>query len=77
MQSDRLKRVLDHLNTINSLCLVLGMDFKQTVSEIHPTLDDSSGAKSISLDTIENLSLMISRLKELKMQRMQKVCQPY
>ena len=76
MQSDRLKQVLDHLNKINSLCLVLGLDFKQTVSEIHPTLDDSFGAKNISLDTIENLSMVIRQLKELKIQRMQKVCQP-
>lgn len=75
IQSDRLKQVLEHLGTINSLCLVLGLEFKHTVNEIHPTLDDSSTAKNISSDTIERLSLLIHRLKELKIQRMQKVCQ--
>lgn len=72
-KSDRLKQVLEHLSTINSLCLVLGMDFKHTVNEIHPTLDDSSGAKNISSDTIKRLSSLIHRLKELKRQRMQKL----
>lgn len=66
--------MLDHSSTVSSLCLVLGLDFKHTVNEIHPTLDDSSMAKNISSDTIERLSLLIHRLKELKIQRMQKVC---
>ncbi|KAM7524997.1 hypothetical protein LguiA_014899 [Lonicera macranthoides] len=41
-KSDHLKQELDHLNTLNSLCAVLGMDFKQTIHEINPTLDDST-----------------------------------
>ncbi|KAL3536942.1 hypothetical protein ACH5RR_000308 [Cinchona calisaya] len=72
-KSNRLKQVLDHLNTLNSLCLVLGLDFKLTVSEIHPTLDDSSGAKSITLHSIERLSIAIRKLKDLKIQRVQKL----
>ncbi|KAA8520527.1 hypothetical protein F0562_014783 [Nyssa sinensis] len=72
-KSDRLKHVLDHLNTLNSLCVVLGMDFKVKISEIHPTLDDSKGTKDISSGTIERLSTAISSLQEVKIQRMQKL----
>lgn len=72
-QRERVKQVLDQLNTLNSLCMVLGMDFKLTVHEIHPTLDDAYSTKSISADTIEILSLTISRLKDVKIQRMQRV----
>ncbi|KAF8413054.1 hypothetical protein HHK36_001030 [Tetracentron sinense] len=72
-KSDRLNLVLDHLNTLNSLCLVLGMDFKLTVSEVHPSLDDSKGTKNMSDDTIQRLAAAIQRLREVKIQRMQKL----
>ncbi|XP_010277391.1 PREDICTED: 65-kDa microtubule-associated protein 3 [Nelumbo nucifera] len=72
-KSDRLKQVLDHLNTLNSLCLVLGMDFKQTINEVHPSLDDSEGTKNISNDTIERLASAIQRLRKVKIERMQKL----
>ncbi|KAA8539835.1 hypothetical protein F0562_026527 [Nyssa sinensis] len=72
-KNDRLKLVLDHLNTLNSLCLVLGMDFKQTVSEVHPSLGDFEGTKSISNDTIEQLAIVIQRLQGVKIQRMQQL----
>lgn len=58
---------------MNSLCLVLGMDFKPTVSEVHPSLGDSEGTRSISNDTIERLTIAIDKLREVKIQRMQKV----
>ena len=73
MQSDRLKQVLDHLSTLNSLCLVLGMDFQQTVNEVHPSLGDSDGRKNISNATIEQLAAAIKTLRGVKMQRMQRV----
>ena len=73
LQSDRLKLVLEHLSVLNSLCLVLGVDFKQTVIEVHPSLDESEGSKNISNDTIERLASAIQRLRELKIQRLQKV----
>lgn len=73
MQSDRLKQVQDHLNTLNSLSLVLGMDLKNMVSEIHPSLGDSEGSRSISNDTIERLATAIQKMREVKIQRMQKV----
>ncbi|KAL1822825.1 hypothetical protein ACET3Z_009603 [Daucus carota] len=69
-KSDRLKQVLDHQYTLNSLCLVLGVDFQQTVNEIHPSLGDLNGTKSISNDTIESLKIAIEKLRELKIQRM-------
>ncbi|KAL2540094.1 65-kDa microtubule-associated protein 3 [Abeliophyllum distichum] len=72
-KSERLKQVLDYLNTLNSLCLVLGMDFKQTVSEVHPSLGDPEGSKNISHDTIEQLAAAIQGLREIKIQRMQRL----
>ncbi|KAK1305744.1 65-kDa microtubule-associated protein 3 [Acorus calamus] len=72
-KADRLNKVLERLSTLNSLCLVLGMDFKCTVGEVHPSLGDSDGSKNISNDTIEKLGIVIERLRKIKIQRMQKV----
>ncbi|KAM1063525.1 hypothetical protein TB2_027205 [Malus domestica] len=70
---NRLNLVMDHLNIISSLSLVLGMDFKQTIHEIHPTLIDSEGAKDISNNTIDSLGNSIQRLRKLKNQRWQRL----
>lgn len=72
-KSDRLKQIQAHLGTLNSLCLVLGLDFKQTISEVHPSLDNSEGCKNISLDTIERLAAAIKKLRDVKLQRMQRL----
>lgn len=72
-QSDRLKHVLDLLSSLNSLCSVLGMDFKHTISQIHPSLEDTGGSNSVSNETIERLDSVIHGLREIKLQRMQKV----
>lgn len=72
-KSDRLKQVQDHLHAVNLLCLVLGMDFKQIVSEVHPSLGDSEGSKNISNDAIEQLASAIRKLREVKLQRMQRL----
>nr|GMD52040.1 65-kDa microtubule-associated protein 3-like [Ipomoea batatas] len=72
-KTERLKQVMDHLGTLNSLCLVLGIDFKHTVNEVHPSLGQSEGAKNISDDTIQALVVAIQRLREVKIQRMQQV----
>ena len=62
-KSDHLKYVLDLLNTMTSVCLVLGIDFKKTVTEIHPSLgNDSEGTKSMSNKTMERLTIVIQRL---------------
>ncbi|XP_077240122.1 65-kDa microtubule-associated protein 3-like [Tasmannia lanceolata] len=72
-KNDRMKQVLDHLNTLNSLCSVLGMDFKHTVDEVHSSLDGSEELKNISNETIERLATAIQSLREVKIQRMQKL----
>ncbi|GFY81967.1 microtubule associated protein (MAP65/ASE1) family protein [Actinidia rufa] len=73
-KSDRLKHVLDLLNTLNSLCLVLGIDFKETVTEVHPSLgNDYEGMKNMSNETIERLATAIQRLREIKIKRMQRL----
>ena len=51
------------------------MDFKETVGEVHPSLGESEGTKNISNDTIEQLAAAIQRLREIKIQRMQRVHQ--
>lgn len=53
---------------------MLGVDFKQTVTEVHPSLgDDSEGTRNMSNETIERLTTTIQRLREVKLQRMQRV----
>ncbi|KAF5959891.1 hypothetical protein HYC85_001100 [Camellia sinensis] len=77
-KSDRLKHVLDLLNTLNSLCLVLGIDFKETVNEVHHSLgNNSEGTTNISNDTIEQLGIVIQRLRKVKIQRMQQTYLPF
>ncbi|KAI4351873.1 hypothetical protein L6164_006179 [Bauhinia variegata] len=72
-KTDRLKQVQDHLYSLNALCLVLGLDFNLTVSEVHPSLGDSEGSRSLSNDTIQKLADAIQKLQEVKLQRMQKL----
>ncbi|KAF2283401.1 hypothetical protein GH714_003925 [Hevea brasiliensis] len=72
-KSDRLKKVQEHLDTLNSLCVVLGMDFKHTVTKIHPSFCDTEGSRSINTDTIQHLATAILKLREIKIQRMQKL----
>ncbi|XP_010924160.1 65-kDa microtubule-associated protein 3 [Elaeis guineensis] len=72
-KTERLKQLMDLLNTLNSLCLVLGIDFKQTVHEVHPSFVETEGSKNISNDSIEGLANAIQRLREVKIQRMQKL----
>lgn len=74
LQSNRLKQVVDYLSKLNSLCSVLGVDYKDTICKIHPTLDSSKATKDVSNKTIEKLATTIHGLQEVKMQRMQKVC---
>ncbi|MBO8590061.1 hypothetical protein INN88_15820, partial [Staphylococcus aureus] len=57
------------------LCAVLGMDFFSTITEVHPSLNDSVGmqSKSISNDTLSRLAKTVLALKEDKRQRLQKL----
>ncbi|OIV90712.1 hypothetical protein TanjilG_15098 [Lupinus angustifolius] len=72
-KSVRLKKIQEHLNTLNSLCSVLGLDFYQTVNGIHPSLGDPEGSKNVSNDTLQQLDVAIQQLREVKLQRMQKL----
>ncbi|GAB4825996.1 hypothetical protein Ancab_008865 [Ancistrocladus abbreviatus] len=69
----RLKQVMQHLNILKLLCSVLGLDFKQTVHEVHPNFVGSEEIYSISDSTLQSLESAIKRLRELKIQRMQRL----
>ncbi|KAL7147547.1 hypothetical protein ABFS83_06G114700 [Erythranthe nasuta] len=70
-KSERLALVQDGLNFLYSLCVVLGFDSTKMASEIHPSLGETEGSKSISNSTIDQLGTVIRKLRELKLQRMQ------
>lgn len=64
---------MDHLSTLNSLCSVLGADVKETLRNIDPSFYEAEASKSVSNVTIERLAHTIGRLRETKIERMQKV----
>ncbi|WOK98157.1 65-kDa microtubule-associated protein 1-like [Canna indica] len=74
-KSDRLHKVLDFVSTVHDLCAVLGLDFFSTITEVHPSLNDSVSvqSKSISDDTLSKLSRMVLELKEDKKMRLKKL----
>ncbi|KAK8599960.1 hypothetical protein V6N12_049826 [Hibiscus sabdariffa] len=72
-KSNRLQQVQNLLNMLHSLCSVMGMDFKLTVNEVLPSLGDSEGLGSISNNTIELLGAAVNRLREVKIQRMERL----
>ncbi|XP_006656241.1 65-kDa microtubule-associated protein 1 [Oryza brachyantha] len=74
-KSNRLHKILDLVSSVHDLCSVLGMDFLSTVTEVHPSLNDSVGAesKSISDATLSKLSKMVIELKEEKLKRLEKI----
>ncbi|CAD5175260.1 unnamed protein product [Musa acuminata subsp. malaccensis] len=74
-KSDRLHKILDFVSTVHDLCAVLGLDFFSTITEVHPSLNDSVSvqSKSISNDTLSKLSGMVMVLKEDKKMRLKKL----
>ncbi|XP_068658464.1 65-kDa microtubule-associated protein 6-like [Aristolochia californica] len=74
-KSDRLHQVLEYVNQVHCLCGVLGLDFGKTVSEVHPSLQESGPGQStnISTDTLDGLAQMILKLKMEKKDRIQKL----
>ncbi|KAB1218943.1 65-kDa microtubule-associated protein 3 [Morella rubra] len=70
---NRLKQVCDHLKTLNSLCLVLGVDFRHITGEIHSTLNDPKETKDVSDNTIKNLASAVQSLREIKIHRIQRL----
>lgn len=75
MQSDRLNEVLQYVNEVHSLCGVLGLDFAQTVDDVHPSLQGTNVEQStnISSSTLEGLEQTIVRLKSERKVRISKV----
>lgn len=73
--SERLRKVLEFVSTVHYLCAVLGMDFLSTVTEVRPSLDESTGvqSKSISTDTLSRLAKSVLALKENNKKRPQKL----
>ncbi|CAN6557779.1 unnamed protein product [Malus baccata var. baccata] len=74
-KSERLHKVLEFVSTVHDLCAVLGLDFLSTVTEVHPSLNDSTGVrtKSISNDTLSRLARTVLALKEDKEHRLHKL----
>ncbi|KAF8391627.1 hypothetical protein HHK36_023933 [Tetracentron sinense] len=74
-KSDRLHKVLDFVSTVHDLCAVLGMDFFSTITEVHPSLNDTIGmqSKSISNATLSRLAKTVLALEEEKKQRLAKL----
>ncbi|KAL3503556.1 hypothetical protein ACH5RR_038005 [Cinchona calisaya] len=74
-KSERLHKVLEFVSTVHDLCAVLGMDFFSTVTEVHPSLNDSTGvqSKSISNETLSTLAKTVLALTEDKRQRLHKL----
>ncbi|CAJ1952519.1 unnamed protein product [Sphenostylis stenocarpa] len=72
-KSERHKKVQDHLFTLNSLCTVLGLDIKQTLSGIHPSFAISEGPRSVNSETINQLAIAIQELRKVKLHRMQRL----
>ncbi|XP_039135266.1 65-kDa microtubule-associated protein 9-like [Dioscorea cayenensis subsp. rotundata] len=72
-KTDRLNLVIDHLSTLKSLCLVLGLNYEKMVYEIHPTLKEAEDKKSITDDAIEKLGSAIESLRNVKLERMQQL----
>ncbi|KAH7427679.1 hypothetical protein KP509_10G054800 [Ceratopteris richardii] len=73
-KSERLHKVLDHVNVLHELCSILAMDFANTVNDVHPSLNDSSTGlqmKSISNETLERLSTTVHSISNEKNHRTQ------
>lgn len=67
--------MLGYVTSVHELCVVLGMDFYQIVTDVHPSLDDSNGgqSKSISNDTLDRFAKTIRSLQDEKKKRIKKV----
>lgn len=74
-KSDRLHKVLEYVNEVHSLCGVLGLEFRKTVEEVHPSLPetDSGHPANISNRTLEGLAQTIAKLKTEKKIRIYKL----
>uniref|UniRef100_A0A7C9A6G3 Uncharacterized protein n=3 Tax=Opuntia streptacantha TaxID=393608 RepID=A0A7C9A6G3_OPUST len=71
----RLQKINGHINSVFELSMVMSVDFRAMLAEIHPSLVDPSHVqlKSISNDTLAKLMGSVNSLKQEKQQRLQKV----
>lgn len=74
-KSVRIQRVLDSVNEVHTLCSVLGLDFGETVSNVHPSLHETSLGQytNISDSTLEGLDQAILKLRTERKVRYQKL----
>ncbi|KAH0756948.1 hypothetical protein KY290_020441 [Solanum tuberosum] len=74
-KSVRVQRVLDSVNEVHTLCGVLGLDFGETVSNVHPSLHETGLGQytNISDSTLEGLDQAILKLKTERKVRYQKL----
>ncbi|PIN14063.1 hypothetical protein CDL12_13300 [Handroanthus impetiginosus] len=71
----RLQKVSSYISEIHKLSVVMSLDFKQIMAEIHASLVDTAAGqwKSISNETLARLAGEMNSLKEEKQQRLLKV----
>ncbi|CAI0436313.1 unnamed protein product [Linum tenue] len=74
-KSERLHKVLEYVSSVHDLCAVLGLDFFSTVTDVHPSLNESTvvQSKSISNGTLARLAKTVLELTEDKKQRLRKL----
>ncbi|XP_065859420.1 65-kDa microtubule-associated protein 3 isoform X2 [Euphorbia lathyris] len=72
-KSKRLNQVMGLVDNMNSLCLVLGLDFNDLIQKIHPTFDETGGFKQSTDDAIMILLTTIEGLRDIKIQRIQRL----
>ncbi|KAK4410876.1 microtubule-associated protein 5 [Sesamum angolense] len=70
----RLQKVSSHISAIHELTVVMSLDFKKIMAEIHPSFVDSAAgqSKSISNETLARLTSELNLLKQKKQQRLLK-----
>ncbi|KAL2514737.1 microtubule-associated protein 65-5 [Forsythia ovata] len=71
----RLQKVNSHISAIHKLSVVMSLDFKRIMAEIHPSLIDSptGQSKSISNETLARLTSEVNSLMQNKQWRLEKV----
>ncbi|CAA3014704.1 65-kDa microtubule-associated 6-like [Olea europaea subsp. europaea] len=74
-KSVRLKKVLEFVDELHSLCNILDLDFCKTLSDVHPSLQGTSldQATNICDATLEGLDQAILKLKTERTFRFQKL----
>ncbi|KAF6149406.1 hypothetical protein GIB67_016944 [Kingdonia uniflora] len=74
-KSIRLQKVNAHVRAIHELSVLMSVDFYNIISEVHPSLGDSTNtqAKSISDETLTRLASVFHSLEEEKEKRLRKL----